>query len=46
MPNTRRGFTHGGERFRQQLLQCFALLQTLTVLGGLRLQLLSDRASN
>ena len=38
--HTAGGFTDGGERFRQQLLQCFALLQTLTVLGGLRLQFL------
>ncbi|MNF33723.1 hypothetical protein D3C84_145450 [compost metagenome] len=30
---------HRGERFRQQLLQGLTLLQALTVLGGLRLQL-------
>ena len=33
------GLTYGGERFRQQLLKRLALLQALTVLGGLRLQL-------
>ena len=33
------GLAYGGERFRQQLLKRLALLQALTVLGGLRLQL-------
>ena len=33
------GFTHGRECFRQQLLQGLTLLQTLTVLGRLGLQL-------